>query len=84
MITTVDQKGIFILLLSVQYLSTADFAMREELSLKAAILAEKFAPDLSWYESVCIFVLTKSFHGFNSVLALIGLECGSADVLLLL
>ncbi|KAH7689795.1 Clathrin/coatomer adaptor adaptin-like N-terminal protein [Dioscorea alata] len=31
-----------------QYLSTADFAMREELALKAAILAEKFAPDLSW------------------------------------
>jgi len=31
-----------------QYLSTAEFAMREELSLKAAILAEKFAPDLSW------------------------------------
>ncbi|MCI04320.1 AP-2 complex subunit alpha-1-like, partial [Trifolium medium] len=30
-----------------QYLSTAEFAMREELSLKAAILAEKFAPDLS-------------------------------------
>lgn len=24
--------------------------MREELSLKIAILAEKFAPDLSWYE----------------------------------
>ncbi|XP_047952946.1 AP-2 complex subunit alpha-2-like [Salvia hispanica] len=32
-----------------QYLSTADFAMREELSLKAAILAEKFAPDLSCF-----------------------------------
>ncbi|KAH7655806.1 Clathrin/coatomer adaptor adaptin-like N-terminal protein [Dioscorea alata] len=31
-----------------QYLSTVDFAMREELALKAAILAEKFAPDLSW------------------------------------
>jgi len=31
-----------------QYLNTAEFAMREELSLKAAILAEKFAPDLSW------------------------------------
>lgn len=31
-----------------QYLSTADFVMREELALKAAILAEKFAPDLSW------------------------------------
>lgn len=24
--------------------------MREELSLKIAILSEKFAPDLSWYE----------------------------------
>lgn len=33
-----------------QYLSTAEFVMREELSLKIAILAEKFAPDLSWYE----------------------------------
>lgn len=32
----------------IQYLSSSDFAMREELSLKAAILAEKFAPDLSW------------------------------------
>lgn len=31
-----------------QYLNTAEFTMREELSLKAAILAEKFAPDLSW------------------------------------
>jgi AP-2 complex subunit alpha len=31
-----------------QYLNTAEFAMREELALKAAILAEKFAPDLSW------------------------------------
>lgn len=26
--------------------------MREELALKAAILAEKFAPDLSWYVSI--------------------------------
>jgi hypothetical protein len=34
--------------LAFQYLSTAEFTMREELSLKAAILAEKFAPDLSW------------------------------------
>lgn len=33
-----------------QYLTTADFGIREELALKAAILAEKFAPDLSWYE----------------------------------
>ncbi|MED6106440.1 hypothetical protein PIB30_004672 [Stylosanthes scabra] len=30
-----------------QYLKAAEFAMREELSHKAAILAEKFAPDLS-------------------------------------
>ncbi|GKF97094.1 AP-2 complex subunit alpha-1-like protein isoform X2, partial [Tanacetum coccineum] len=30
-----------------QYLATADFEMRKELALKAAILAEKFAPDLS-------------------------------------
>lgn len=36
--------------MSFQYLSTAEFVMREELSLKIAILAEKFAPDLSWYE----------------------------------
>ena len=35
-----------------QYLSSADFAMREELSLKIAILSEKFAPDLSWYGNV--------------------------------
>jgi AP-2 complex subunit alpha len=31
-----------------QYLNTSEFAMREALALKAAILAEKFAPDLSW------------------------------------
>ena len=27
---------------------TADFAMREELVLKIAILAEKFAPNVQW------------------------------------
>ncbi|KAI4382286.1 hypothetical protein MLD38_008267 [Melastoma candidum] len=37
-----------------QYLSSSDFAMREELSLKAAILAEKFAPDLSWFVDVIL------------------------------
>lgn len=42
------QTGISFITLFFQYLSTAEFAMREELSLKAAILAEKFAPDLSW------------------------------------
>uniref|UniRef100_A0A2C9VYG3 AP-2 complex subunit alpha n=1 Tax=Manihot esculenta TaxID=3983 RepID=A0A2C9VYG3_MANES len=43
-----------------QYLSTADFAIREELSLKAAILAEKFAPDLSWYVDVILQLIDKA------------------------
>ncbi|KAJ6927620.1 adaptin family protein [Populus alba x Populus x berolinensis] len=43
-----------------QYLSAADFAMREELSLKAAILAEKFAPDLSWYVDVILQLIDKA------------------------
>ncbi|XP_010520400.1 PREDICTED: AP-2 complex subunit alpha-2 isoform X2 [Tarenaya hassleriana] len=42
------------------YLSTAEFAMREELSLKAAILAEKFAPDLSWYVDVILQLIDKA------------------------
>eukprot|EP00873_Tetraselmis_striata_P008662 jgi/Tetstr1/428926/TSEL_018902.t1 len=36
------------------YLTTADFTMREELALKIAILAEKFAPDLQWYVDVAM------------------------------
>ncbi|CAL9752652.1 unnamed protein product [Musa acuminata subsp. burmannicoides] len=43
-----------------QYLNTADFAMREELALKAAILAEKFAPDLSWYVDVILQLIDKA------------------------
>ncbi|MCD7470307.1 hypothetical protein HAX54_010041 [Datura stramonium] len=43
-----------------QYLSTAEFAMREELSLKIAILAEKFAPDLSWYVDVVLQLIDKA------------------------
>ncbi|XP_078429470.1 AP-2 complex subunit alpha-1-like [Wolffia australiana] len=43
-----------------QYLSTADFAMREEVALKAAILAEKFAPDLSWYVDVILQLIDKA------------------------
>eukprot|EP00192_Tetraselmis_astigmatica_P009597 CAMPEP_0117664690 /NCGR_PEP_ID=MMETSP0804-20121206/9368_1 /TAXON_ID=1074897 /ORGANISM="Tetraselmis astigmatica, Strain CCMP880" /LENGTH=955 /DNA_ID=CAMNT_0005471967 /DNA_START=71 /DNA_END=2938 /DNA_ORIENTATION=+ len=35
-----------------EYLAHADFSMREELALKIAILAEKFAPDLLWYVDV--------------------------------
>lgn len=34
--------------------------MREELSLKAAILAEKFAPDLSWYVYIRAFMHVSS------------------------
>mmetsp|Transcript_25693 Transcript_25693/g.45735 ORF Transcript_25693/g.45735 Transcript_25693/m.45735 type:complete len:666 (-) Transcript_25693:12-2009(-) len=37
-----------------QYLGHADFTMREELALKIAILAEKFAPDLMWYVDVAM------------------------------
>ncbi|KAG9151261.1 hypothetical protein Leryth_002811 [Lithospermum erythrorhizon] len=43
-----------------QYLSSAEFAMREELSLKIAILAEKFAPDLSWYVDVILQLIDKA------------------------
>ena len=40
-----------------EYLNGADVTMREELSLKIAILAEKFATDLSWYV-ICISLLS--------------------------
>ncbi|ONL92834.1 AP-2 complex subunit alpha-2 [Zea mays] len=43
-----------------QYLDTAEFAMREELSLKAAILAEKFAPQLLWYVDVILQLIDKA------------------------
>ncbi|XP_076957630.1 AP-2 complex subunit alpha-2-like [Bidens hawaiensis] len=43
-----------------QYLGTAEFTMREELALKAAILAEKFAPDLSWYVDVILQLIDKA------------------------
>ncbi|GBG79355.1 hypothetical protein CBR_g29503 [Chara braunii] len=43
-----------------QYLGSADFAIREELALKAAILAEKFAPDLSWYVDVILQLIEKA------------------------
>ncbi|CAD6201602.1 unnamed protein product [Miscanthus lutarioriparius] len=43
-----------------QYLNTAEFAMREELSLKAAILAEKFAPELLWYVDVILQLIDKA------------------------
>jgi hypothetical protein len=44
-------------------LTTADFVIREELALKAAILAEKFAPDLSWY--YFSFIRKSSFNALH-------------------
>ncbi|CAM6024960.1 unnamed protein product [Sphagnum balticum] len=43
-----------------QYLTTADFGIREELALKAAILAEKFAPNLAWYVEVILQLIEKA------------------------
>lgn len=42
------------------YLVTADFAIREELTLKIAILAEKFAVTLPWYVEVILTLLDKA------------------------
>lgn len=33
------------------YLETADYSIREEMVLKVAILAEKYATDYTWYEN---------------------------------
>ncbi|KAI3990496.1 hypothetical protein MKX01_022796 [Papaver californicum] len=43
-----------------QYLISTDFAMREELALKASILVEKFAPDISWYIDVILQLIDKA------------------------
>eukprot|EP00850_Spirogloea_muscicola_P012756 SM000084S23092 [mRNA] locus=s84:17407:23674:+ [translate_table: standard] len=43
-----------------QYLSTSDFAIREELAVKIAILSEKFAPNLSWYVDVILQLIEKA------------------------
>jgi len=40
------------------YLTTADFDIREELVLKIAILAEKFAEDYSWYVDVILQLIS--------------------------
>eukprot|EP00741_Cyanophora_paradoxa_P020808 tig00021312_g20087.t1 len=40
------------------FLVTADFAIREELVLKIAILAEKFAPRLAWYVDVILQLIS--------------------------
>ncbi|KAI3517332.1 hypothetical protein L1887_16546 [Cichorium endivia] len=42
--------------------------MREELALKAAILAKKFAPDLSWYVDVILQLIDKAGDFFSDVI----------------
>eukprot|EP00775_Hariotina_reticulata_P003331 gene3331-3608_t len=44
----------------VAYLTVADFSMREELVLKIAILAEKFAPNVQWYVDVVLGLLERA------------------------
>lgn len=36
------------------YLETADYSIREEMALKVAILAEKYASDYTWYVDVIL------------------------------
>ncbi|ETO31381.1 hypothetical protein RFI_05740, partial [Reticulomyxa filosa] len=40
------------------YLSKAEYAMREEMVLKIAILAEKFATDMKWYINIVLQLIT--------------------------
>eukprot|EP00898_Chlorokybus_atmophyticus_P005519 jgi/Chlat1/5969/Chrsp4S06181 len=42
------------------YLDDAEYGIREELVLKMAILAERFAPDLSWYVDVMLGLTEKA------------------------
>ena len=43
-----------------QYLTTADFTIREELAIKIAILAERFAGSLRWYVEVVSELIDKA------------------------
>jgi AP-2 complex subunit alpha len=42
------------------YLVVSEFAIREELVLKVAILGEKFAPSLQWYVDVILSLVEKA------------------------
>eukprot|EP00899_Mesostigma_viride_P020317 jgi/Mesvir1/28287/Mv04810-RA.1 len=53
-----NARGIVEQLLS--YLTIADYTIREELALKVAILAEKFATDLSWYIDAVLSLIEKA------------------------
>lgn len=39
------------------YLETADYSIREEMVLKVAILAEKYATDYSWYVDTILMLI---------------------------
>ncbi|KAG1240025.1 hypothetical protein G6F68_018064 [Rhizopus microsporus] len=41
-----------------RYLQVADYAMREEMVLKIAILAEKFASSYSWYVDIILQLIS--------------------------
>lgn len=43
-----------------KYLTVAELSMREELVLKVAILAEKFAPSVAWYVDVVLALLERA------------------------
>ncbi|GMH38541.1 hypothetical protein BSKO_06425 [Bryopsis sp. KO-2023] len=43
-----------------KYMTVADFSMREELTLKIAILAERFAPDVKWYVDVSMDLIERA------------------------
>lgn len=51
-----NAKGIVTELIN--YLASADYAIREELVLKIAILAEKYAPNYSWYVDIILQLIT--------------------------
>ncbi|KFH48732.1 AP-2 complex subunit alpha-like protein [Hapsidospora chrysogenum ATCC 11550] len=43
-----------------QYLQNADFAIREEMVLKIAILTEKYATDVQWYVDISLRLIAKA------------------------
>ena len=50
-----------------QFLALSDFAIREEMVLKIAILAEKFAPDFPWYVDVILQLIAIAGDHVNDV-----------------
>ncbi|KAI8999428.1 adaptin N terminal region-domain-containing protein [Gaertneriomyces semiglobifer] len=49
-----------------QYLPISDFALREEMVLKIAIITEKFATDYSWYVDVILQLITIAGDNVNN------------------